>query len=55
LAFGVEPAVVYVNVRLYNKGLDRFTLRGGKRVEGQWRLYCVVHNIEKLMRARQGR
>ena len=31
-----------------NKGLDRFTLRGQKNVDGQWKLYCMVHNIEKL-------
>jgi hypothetical protein len=30
-----------------NKGLNRFTLRGGK-VDGQWKLYCLTHNIEKL-------
>ena len=48
----VEP--VFANLR-HNKGLGRFTLRGRKKVEGQWRLYCLVHNIEKLMRARQGR
>jgi len=26
-------------------GLDRFTLRGQKKVGTQWRLYCIVHNI----------
>jgi hypothetical protein len=31
-----------------NKGLDRFTLRGRQKVEGPWKLYCLVHNIEKL-------
>ena len=41
----VEP--VFGNVR-YNKGLDRFTLRGRTKVDGQWKLYCLVHNIEKL-------
>jgi len=45
----VEP--VFANV-CYNKGLSRFTLRGRTKVEGQWRLFCLVHNIEKL--ARQG-
>ncbi|MBK8016110.1 MAG: IS1182 family transposase [Betaproteobacteria bacterium] len=48
----VEP--VFANLR-HNKGLDRFTLRSRKKVEGQWQLYCLVHNIEKLMRARQAR
>ncbi|PKO83174.1 MAG: hypothetical protein CVU17_09935 [Betaproteobacteria bacterium HGW-Betaproteobacteria-11] len=41
----VEP--VFGNIR-YNKGLNRFTLRGQKKVDGQWKLYCLVHNIEKL-------
>jgi len=41
----VEP--VFGNLR-YNKGLDRFTLRGRKKVDTQWKLYCLVHNIEKL-------
>ncbi|MBK8648123.1 MAG: IS1182 family transposase [Gemmatimonadetes bacterium] len=41
----VEP--VFANVR-YNKGLDRFTLRGRAKVDGQWKLFCLVHNIEKL-------
>ncbi|WP_198149585.1 MULTISPECIES: transposase [Rhodocyclales] len=31
-----------------NKRLHRFTLRGRSRVDGQWKLYCLVHNIEKL-------
>ena len=44
----VEP--VFGNVR-YNKGLDRFTLRGRTKVDGQWKLYCLVHNIEKLAHA----
>lgn len=48
----VEP--VFANLR-HNKGLDRFTLRSRRKVEGQWRLYCLVHNIEKLMKARQAR
>ena len=41
----VEP--VFGNLR-YNKGLDRFTLRGQTKVDTQWKLYCLVHNIEKL-------
>ncbi len=44
----VEP--VFGNVR-YNKKLDRFTLRGRTKVDGQWKLYCLVDNIEKLARA----
>ena len=41
----VEP--VFANV-CYNKGLRRFTLRGRAKVDGQWKLFCLVHNIEKL-------
>lgn len=43
----VEP--VFGNLR-YNKGLNRFTLRGQKKVDAQWKLFCLVHNIEKLAR-----
>lgn len=41
----VEP--VFANLK-YNKGLDRFTLRGRTKVDGQWKLFCLVQNIEKL-------
>lgn len=41
----VEP--VFGNLR-HNKRLDRFTLRGRGKVDGQWQLFCLVHNIEKL-------
>jgi hypothetical protein len=41
----VEP--VFGNLR-HNKGLNRFTLRGQKKVDTQWKLFCLVHNIEKL-------
>jgi hypothetical protein len=41
----VEP--VFANIGM-NKGLRRFSLRGKKKVQGQWQLYCLVHNIEKL-------
>lgn len=41
----VEP--VFGNLRA-NKKLNRFTLRGQKKVDAQWKLYCLVHNIEKL-------
>lgn len=48
----VEP--VFANLR-YNKRLDRFTLRGQCKVNTQWSLYCLVHNIEKLAKAGLGR
>ena len=41
----VEP--VFGNIGT-NKRLNRFSLRGKKKVQGQWQLYCLVHNIEKL-------
>ncbi len=44
----VEP--VFANLR-HNKRLDRFTLRGRVKVNAQWQLYCLVHNIEKLVHA----
>jgi transposase len=41
----VEP--VFGNLRA-NKRLHSFTLRGKAKVDGQWKLYCMMHNIEKL-------
>ena len=41
----VEP--VFANLR-HNKRLDRFTLRGRVKVDTQWKLFCLVHNIKKL-------
>jgi len=41
----VEP--VFGNIGT-NKRLNRFSLRGKKKVQGQWQLFCLVHNIEKL-------
>ena len=41
----VEP--VFANITA-NKGLKRFSLRSRRKVQGQWQLYCVIHNIEKL-------
>jgi hypothetical protein len=42
----VEP--VFANIKT-QKRLDRFTLRGKIKVNIQWILYCMVHNMEKLM------
>jgi len=42
----VEP--VFSNIRV-QKRLDRFTLRGKAKVNIQWLMYCMVHNIEKIM------
>jgi transposase len=41
----VEP--VFGNIRSC-KRMDRFTLRGRVKVNIQWMLYCLVHNIEKI-------
>jgi hypothetical protein len=41
-----EP--VFANIRI-NKRLDRFTLRSKVKVNIQWLLYCLVHNIEKIL------
>lgn len=41
----VEP--VFGNITV-NKKLKRFSLRGKCKVNGQWLLYCLVHNIEKI-------
>ena len=41
----VEP--VFGNIGT-NKGLNRFSLRGKTKVQSQWQLYCMVHNIEKI-------
>jgi len=42
----VEP--VFGNIGT-NKKLNRFSLRSKKKVQGQWRLYCMIQNIEKIM------
>jgi transposase len=41
-----EP--VFANIRV-NKRLDRFTLRGKVKVNIQWLMYCLIHNIEKIL------
>jgi len=41
----VEP--VFANIKCM-KRLDRFTLRGKIKVNIQWILYCMVHNMEKI-------
>lgn len=43
----VEP--VFANLRAA-KRLDRFTLRGKRKVNAQWLLYCLVHNLGKIQR-----
>jgi transposase len=40
----IEPC--FANIE-YCKGMDRFTLRTKRKVNAQWLLYCLVHNIGK--------
>jgi len=42
----VEP--VFGNITV-NKRLNRFSLRGKQKVNTQWKLYCLIHNIEKIV------
>ena len=42
-----EP--VFANIRTH-KRLDQFTLRSKIKVDIQWLLYCMVHNIGKIMK-----
>jgi len=42
----VEP--VFANIRT-QKRMDHFTLRSRAKVRIQWLLYCLVHNIEKIV------
>jgi hypothetical protein len=41
-------APVFANIES-NKKLRSFSLRSKVKVQSQWRLFCMVHNIEKLM------
>ena len=43
----VEP--VFANI-VHTLGMNRFTLRGKAKVDTQWKLYCMVHNIGKIAR-----
>jgi transposase len=43
----IEP--VFGHIR-HTRKLNRFTLRGKRKVNGQWLMYCLVHNIAKLQR-----
>jgi hypothetical protein len=43
----VEP--VFANIRTH-KAMDRFTLRGKIKVDIQWMLYSMIHNIGKIQR-----
>ncbi len=43
----VEP--VFGNIT-HNKKLKRFSLRSLVKVDIQWKLYCIVHNLLKIHR-----
>jgi transposase len=43
----VEP--VFANITC-SKKLRHFSLRGKDKVQGQWQLFCLIHNIEKLIK-----
>ncbi|MDK9706258.1 MAG: transposase [Desulforhopalus sp.] len=46
LAVG-EPPFAHIRSAL---GLDSFTLRGKAKVNTQWNLFCIVHNLIKIFR-----
>lgn len=43
----IEPVFANITSTL---GLNRFSLRGKKKVSAQWKLFCLVHNIGKIQR-----
>ena len=46
-----EPPFSHITSAL---GLDRFTLRGKVKVNTQWNLFCIVHNLTKIHRYGSG-
>lgn len=42
----IEPVFAHIQQR----GLRRFTLRGQRKVDTQWKLFCIVHNVAKLQK-----
>jgi len=42
----VEP--VFANIEIH-KGMDHFTLRGKIKANIQWLLYCMIHNMGKIV------
>ena len=43
----VEPVFADIN---HATGLRRFSLRGRRKVNAQWMIYCLAHNIGKIQR-----
>ncbi len=46
-----EPPFAHIRSTLR---LDRFSLRGKRKVNTQWLLYCIVHNLTKVHRYGEG-
>ena len=46
-----EPPFAHIKSIL---GLDRFSLRGKRKVNTQWLLYCITHNLLKVHRYGEG-
>jgi len=46
-----EPPFAHIRSMLR---LDRFSLRGKRKVNTQWLLYCIVHNLTKVHRYGEG-
>jgi hypothetical protein len=42
----IEPCLADIS---YYRGMNRFTLRTKVKVNIQWLLYCIVHNIGKCI------
>ncbi len=42
-----EPPFAHIR---YVMGLDRFNLRRKKKVNTQWLLFCIVHNLKKVFK-----
>jgi len=42
-----EPPFAHIR---HVMGLDRFTLRGKTKVNNQWLLFCIVHNLKKMFK-----
>lgn len=46
-----EPPFAHIRSVL---GLDRFSLRGKRKVNIQWNLFCIAHNLKKIHRYGEG-
>lgn len=42
-----EPPFAHIR---HAMGLDRFSYRGKRKVNNQWMLFCIVHNLKKVFR-----